>query len=125
MGDPLDLSRRYRTPVPAGPGSVGRANLSRRQHEVLALLAEGVTARGIAALLDLAEPTVRNHIRAVLRKLDCHSQLEAVAVAVRLDLVQVRGPAGDGPERAHRPASPAQQQHGGQRASRRGRARPG
>ena len=37
--------------------------------------------------LGLAEATVRNHIRLVLRKLGCHSQLEAVAVAFRLDLL--------------------------------------
>lgn len=62
--------------------------LSRRQREVLQLLGEGVQAREIAARLGLAEPTVRNHIRLVLRKLGCHSQLEAVAVAARLDLLR-------------------------------------
>jgi DNA-binding NarL/FixJ family response regulator len=63
------------------------AGLSRRQREVLALLAEGVQARAIAVRLGLSEATVRNHIRLILRKLGCHSQLEAVAVAYRLGLV--------------------------------------
>jgi len=62
--------------------------LSTRQREVLELLAAGVQAREIAARLGLAEPTVRNHIRLLLRKLGCHSQLEAVAVALRLGLLQ-------------------------------------
>ncbi len=62
--------------------------LSTRQNEVLELLAEGVPAREIAARLGLAEATVRNHIRLILRKLGCHSQLEAVAVAFRLDLLR-------------------------------------
>ena len=44
-------------------------------------------AREIAARLGIAEATVRNHIRITLRKLDCHSQLEAVAVAFRLDVL--------------------------------------
>lgn len=53
----------------------------------------GVQAREIADRLGLAEPTVRNHIRLLLRKLGCHSQLEAVAVAVRLDLLRRELPA--------------------------------
>ena len=61
--------------------------LSPRQREVLVLLSEGVRAKQIAARLGLSEPTVRNHIRGILRKLDCHSQLEAVAEARRARLV--------------------------------------
>lgn len=67
----------------AGVGST----LSERQREVLELLASGVQAREIAARLGLAEATVRNHIRHLLRKLGCHSQLEAVAVAYRRGLL--------------------------------------
>ena len=55
--------------------------LSPRQHEVLSLLAEGVRAQAIARRLGLSESTVRNHIRDLLRRLDCHSQLQAVARA--------------------------------------------
>lgn len=62
--------------------------LSARQREVLELLADGVPAREIARRLGLAEATVRNHIRLTLRKLGCHSQLEAVAVAFRDGLLQ-------------------------------------
>lgn len=57
--------------------------LSPRQLEVLRLLAEGLSADTIAHMLGLSLPTVRNHISATLRRLDCHSQLEAVAVARR------------------------------------------
>lgn len=71
---------RRRKPTAAG-------TLSRRQREVLELLANGIPAREIAVRLGLAETTVRNHIRHLLRKLGCHSQLEAVAVAFRLDLL--------------------------------------
>jgi DNA-binding NarL/FixJ family response regulator len=55
--------------------------LSPRQREVLELLSEGLGARGIAVQLGLSEATVRNHIRGLLRRLDCHSQLQAVARA--------------------------------------------
>ena len=55
--------------------------LTPRQREILALLGQGVVVRGIAAQLGLSEATVRNHVRILLRRLDCHSQLEAVAWA--------------------------------------------
>jgi DNA-binding CsgD family transcriptional regulator len=61
--------------------------LSPRQREVLALLADGVQARDIGVRLGLSEATVRNHIRGVLRRLGCHSQLQAVARARELHLV--------------------------------------
>ena len=61
--------------------------LSRRQLRVLELLAEGRRARDIAAALGLSETTVRNHIRAVLSRLDCHSQLQAVVEARRRGLI--------------------------------------
>jgi DNA-binding CsgD family transcriptional regulator len=73
---------------PSGPASQEPpARLTARQLEVLRLLAEGVTARGIAGRLGLAEATVRNHIRAVLAQLGAHSQLEAVARARAQGLV--------------------------------------
>ena len=58
-------------------------SLTRRQREVLELLAEGVPAKVVARLLGIAEVTVRNHIQAILSELRCHSQLEAVAEARR------------------------------------------
>jgi len=61
--------------------------LSRRQLRVLELLAEGRRARDIAAALGLSETTVRNHIRAVLSRLGCHSQLQAVVEARRRGLI--------------------------------------
>jgi len=69
-------------PASAGP------TLTRRQHEILSLIAGGVRAREIAARLTLSETTVRNHIRAILLELGAHSQLEAVARARALELVR-------------------------------------
>jgi DNA-binding CsgD family transcriptional regulator len=60
--------------------------LTRRQREILHLLVEGVRVKQIAARLTLSETTVRNHVRAILRELDAHSQLEAVARAHELSL---------------------------------------
>lgn len=61
--------------------------LTRRQRQVLGLVAEGLPAKAIATRLDLAEATVRNHIRAILLELGVHSQLEAVAKARRWRIV--------------------------------------
>jgi len=57
--------------------------LSDREIETLALMAEGVDARGAARRLDISVHTYRGHVRRVLTKLHAHSQLEAVAIAKR------------------------------------------
>ena len=71
----------------ATPSPPVRELLTPRQLEVLQLVAEGFPAKMIAARLGIAEPTVRNHIRAILVALGTHSQLEAIAKARRLQLV--------------------------------------
>jgi PAS domain S-box-containing protein len=58
--------------------------LTRRQLEVLELIDQGYSAKAIAGRLRIAEPTVRNHIRAILLEFGSHSQLEALAAARRL-----------------------------------------
>jgi DNA-binding NarL/FixJ family response regulator len=53
---------------------------------VLALLAEGLTNRGIAERLVLSEHTVHRHVTSILRKLDLPTRTAAAAVAVRSGL---------------------------------------
>jgi PAS domain S-box-containing protein len=62
--------------------------LTPRQHEVLRLLARGLGTDEIAADLGVAQETARNHIRAILRKLEVHSRLEAVAVGHERGLLE-------------------------------------
>jgi DNA-binding CsgD family transcriptional regulator len=57
------------------------ALLTPRQHQVLAFLASGCSTDQIAQQLSITRDTVRNHVRGVLRALDAHSRLEAVAQA--------------------------------------------
>lgn len=59
----------------------------RPEGEVLAPLAEGTPAKAIAVELGISEVTARNHIRAILVELGCHSQLAAVAEARRRGVV--------------------------------------
>ncbi|MGH3138036.1 MAG: LuxR C-terminal-related transcriptional regulator [Gaiellaceae bacterium] len=69
------------------PAPETSVRLTPRQRQVLHLLAEGVTAHGIAERLGVAQTTVRNHIRAILSELGAHSQIEAVARAREHGLV--------------------------------------
>jgi DNA-binding NarL/FixJ family response regulator len=54
-------------------------NLSRRERDVIELLAKGCRYKEIAAALDLGFDTVRSHLRSIYDKLHVHSRTEAVA----------------------------------------------
>ena len=57
--------------------------LTLREREVLRLLAEGLGTQEIADQLFVSSATARNHVQHILSKLDVHSRLEAVALALR------------------------------------------
>jgi DNA-binding NarL/FixJ family response regulator len=59
------------------------SRLTRREREVLALLAEGADNDGIAQALVISPQTARTHIQNVLSKLGVHSRLEAAAFVVQ------------------------------------------
>jgi len=59
------------------------AKLTRREREVLALLAQGADNDGIAQRLVISPETARTHIQNVLGKLEVHSRLEAAAFVVQ------------------------------------------
>ncbi|XVV00625.1 helix-turn-helix transcriptional regulator [Actinosynnema sp. CA-248983] len=70
--------------------SLTPAGLTRREQQVLGLLAEGRTNRQIAAELFLSTRTVDMHVRNLLTKLDCPSRGAAARRAVELGLVVPR-----------------------------------
>jgi DNA-binding NarL/FixJ family response regulator len=70
----------------------GSCPLSKREHEIVALLADGWAALNIAARLNLSHATIRNHIQNALRKLEVHSQVEIVALALRRGWVDRQEP---------------------------------
>jgi DNA-binding CsgD family transcriptional regulator len=61
--------------------------LTPREKEILRHMAEGQSAPTIGKELFISTVTVRNHIQAILRKLDVHSKLEAVVFAFQNGLV--------------------------------------
>jgi len=61
------------------------ATLTRREREVLDLLASGMRVQAIAEHFVVSLPTVRTQVRAVLAKLEVGAQLEAVALVRSVD----------------------------------------
>ena len=67
----------------------GTGSLSRRELEVLTLVARGLNNKAIAETLFISENTVKNHIRNIHEKLQVHSRMEAVVRAVREGVLQI------------------------------------
>jgi DNA-binding NarL/FixJ family response regulator len=61
--------------------------LTPRQRAVLAFMAEGLTAKQIAARLDISERSVRTHTSALYRRLGVRGRVAAVGRAIDLDLL--------------------------------------
>jgi two-component system NarL family response regulator len=69
--------------------------LSRRELEVLECICRGLTNGDIAKALGISEHTVKNHVKAVLQKLNAAHRTEAVARAHELDLFCSSDPTGN------------------------------
>ena len=65
-------------------------DLSERELDVLALVAEGKTNAEIAAQLNLSEKTVGNHVSTILSKLNVTNRIEAATYAVRNHIERIR-----------------------------------
>lgn len=63
--------------------------LTRREQQVLRMVAEGASTREIASGIGLAPKTVENHRANLMKKLDVHSKMELVRYAARLGLIDV------------------------------------
>lgn len=69
-------------------GAIGES-LTSREREVLRHLARGQSNEDIAGELFVSVHTVRNHVQNILTKLNAHSKLSAVAIAMRLGLLEL------------------------------------
>ena len=61
-------------------------NLTPRQREVLAVMMQGKSNKAICRALNLAEPTVKNHVTAILKALNASNRTEAVIKATRVSV---------------------------------------
>ena len=64
-------------------------HLTKRQLEVLRLLAEGRSTAEIATALGLSQTTVRNYVANLLVALGVHTRLQAVIAARRAGLIEL------------------------------------
>jgi PAS domain S-box-containing protein len=77
---------RERLTAPPSVEPTGDA-LTRRELEILRMIATGVSTKAAADKLHVSPATVRNHVQNILGKLGAHSRLEAVAIATRQRLL--------------------------------------
>ncbi|RLJ16035.1 two-component system response regulator NarL [bacterium endosymbiont of Escarpia laminata] len=61
-------------------------DLTPREREILCHLADGQSNKVIARHLGISDGTVKLHVKAILRKLDVHSRVEAAVIAVEQNL---------------------------------------
>ena len=92
---PPEILGRPQPPMPARPSarapSAADIGLTERQMEVLVLMMQGKSNKAICRVLDLAEPTVKNHVTAILKALKATNRTEAVIAAGSLGLGPPRG----------------------------------
>jgi DNA-binding NarL/FixJ family response regulator len=82
------------TVAPAGadqPGMTSRPEnvISRREEEVLQLIAEGASTTEVAERLFISVKTVKNHLASVYQKLDSRDRTQAVLRAVRMGIIRL------------------------------------
>jgi PAS domain S-box-containing protein len=79
--DAVEQGQQFRSSVMSQPELNIKA-LTKREREVLSLLAQGHSTLDISQLLSISSSTVRNHIQSIFDKLNVHSRLEAVTYAL-------------------------------------------
>jgi len=64
-------------------------NLTKREIEVLKLIAEGLFNKEIAYMLNISEKTVKNHVSNIFKKIDVSDRTQAAVYAIRNSIVQL------------------------------------
>ena len=82
----LARARPAAPPQPLAGVSAADLGLTERQMDVLVLMMQGKSNKAICRVLDLAEPTVKNHVTAILKALKATNRTEAVIAAGALGI---------------------------------------
>jgi DNA-binding NarL/FixJ family response regulator len=81
----LDEVRRLDEPSTASPDRV----VTKREEEVLQLIADGCSTSEVAERLYISQKTVKNHLASIYQKLDARDRTQAVLQAVRMGIVRL------------------------------------
>jgi DNA-binding NarL/FixJ family response regulator len=84
---------RLRPALLSRPSTQRIASLSKREREIIELLAQGLTGEEVAERLVLSPETVKTHIRNAMGKLEASTRVHAIAIALREGFISP--PAGD------------------------------
>lgn len=89
---PVEILQRNGAQAPPSPAADGNGldladKLTPRQQQVLVQLASGATNKEIGRNLDIAEVTVKLHIRQILRRINARNRAEAASIATRAGLI--------------------------------------
>jgi two-component system response regulator DegU len=71
------------------PPPVGDGVITKREEEVLQLIAEGLSTPEVAARLYISVKTVKNHLASIYAKLDSRDRTQAVVRAVRMGIIRI------------------------------------
>lgn len=63
--------------------------LTPRETEILSYMAKGYLNKQIAAMLNISEQTIKNHVTSILRKLDANARTQAVITAIKMGLISL------------------------------------
>ena len=64
--------------------------ITKREEEVLQLIADGCSTPEVAGKLYISQKTVKNHLASIYQKLDARDRTQAVLQAVRMGIVHLR-----------------------------------
>jgi len=64
--------------------------LTRREIEVLRMIAAGSSNKEIASVLNISERTVKNHISNIFKKIDVSDRTQAAVFAIKNDIIKLK-----------------------------------
>jgi DNA-binding NarL/FixJ family response regulator len=71
------------------PADTSPALITRREEEVLRLMATGISMEEAASQLFISQKTLKNHLSSIYQKLGSHDRAQAVLKAIRVGLIKV------------------------------------